>query len=155
MKRFMVSLARRRNLLVAVLLLPLAFASCPPGRRADRIRKLAQAADAFSMAVKSFQQAEITAHAQGLVDNAEHAAIERALIDVANAGRELDAAIRVAYAAGGRPQAQAAIAAALDSLDRLLAEGVLHVKNDNTRASLQALILAAKSFLAGIAAAFG
>jgi hypothetical protein len=99
--------------------------------------------------VRAFQQAEIVAHAQGLVADDEHAAIERALADVARAGLGLGDAIR---AARSKPGATQAIDAALAAVDRLLNEGVLHVKNPRARQDLQALVLSARGFLATISA---
>jgi hypothetical protein len=131
------------------LLLPLLFAL---GCEQSRLKKLALAADGFSLTVRSFQQAEVVAHQQGLVSNEEHAAMEKALIDVANAGVELDNAVRVAHS---RSKATAALGDALASLDKLLSDGVLHVKNPKARQDFQALILSAKGFLATISAAIG
>jgi len=133
------------------LLLPLMFVL---GCEQSRLKKLALATDAFSLTVRSFQQAEVVAHQQGLVSDEEHAAMEKALIDVANAGVELDNALRVARR-GGKPKAAAALGAALTSLDHLLNSGVLHVKNPKARQDLEALILSAKGFLATISAVIG
>ncbi len=128
------------------LLVALLFAiGCDQGK----LKRIAQAADGFALTVRSFQQAEIAAHAQGLVSQEEHVAIERALLDVANAGIELDSAIRLAQS---KPKASAALQAALASLDRLLNEGVLHVKNPKGRQNLEALLFSAKGFLATISA---
>ncbi len=134
------------------LLLPLMFVL---GCEQSKLKKLAVAADGFSLTVRSFQQAEVVAHQQGFVSNEEHAAMEKAFIDVANAGVELDNALRVAPTRSGKPKAAAALAAALASLDNLLNSGVLHVKNPKARQDLEALILSAKGFLATISAVIG
>lgn len=116
------------------------------------VKKAAQAADGFSISVKALQQAEMVAHVQGLIDDAEHRDLEGYFLDVANTGLELDSAIRVAQS---KPKAVEALQAAIASLDRLLNQGVLHLKNPKAKEAMQALILSAKSFLATIAALIG
>jgi hypothetical protein len=120
-------------------------ASCDQGK----LKRLAQAANGFALTVRSFQQAEIAAYNQQLVSQDEHVAIQRALLDVANAGIELDSAIRLAQS---KPKASGALQAALASLDRLVSEGVLHVKNPKVRHDLETLLLSAKGFLTTISA---
>ena len=109
--------------------------------------------EGFSVAVKAFQQAEIVAHQQGLVDDAEHKALEGAIADAARAGLELDNVVRAAN--GVRvpgPKAIAALDQAYTTLDNLFNAGVLHIKNPRARQELQALLLTAKGFLATISA---
>ncbi len=136
-----------RAALAVALLAPLAFLGC----ESSKYKRVAQAADGFALSVRAFQQAEITAHAQGLIADDEHAAIERALADVARAGLALDDSIHTAQS---KPGATQAIDAALAAVDRLLNEGVLHVKNPRARQDLQALVLSARGFLATISAVF-
>jgi len=143
---------KHRNLLALALLLPLLFAL---GCEQSKLKKAAMAADGFSVTVKAFQEAEISAHQQGLVDDAEHKAIEAAVADLARAGLELDNAVRLASAntAGPRPGgALAALDQAYASLDNLFHAGVLHIKNPKARQDLQALLLSAKGFLATLSA---
>ena len=140
---------KHRNLLALALLLPLVFAL---GCEQSKLKKAAMAADGFSVTVKAFQEAEVSAHQQGLVDDAEHKAIEAAIADMARAGLELDNAVRVASTNTPGPKALAALDQAYASLDNLFNVGVLHIKNPKARQSLQALLLSAKGFLATISA---
>src|SRR5713101_8213699 len=90
-----------RAALAVALLAPLAILGC----ESSKYKKVAQAADGFALSVRAFQQAEIIAHAQGLVADDEHAAIQRALADVARAGLALNDAIRAAQSKLGATQA--------------------------------------------------
>ncbi len=135
-----------RNILVIGLLVPLLVAL---GCEQSKLKKVAQAVDGFSMAVKAFQDAEIAAHQQGLVDDEEHRQLQTALADVARAGLELDSDIR---AAKMNRNALTAVEQAWTSLSNLYYGGVLHIKNPKARQDLEALLLAAKGFLATISA---
>ncbi len=137
------------RILAIALLVPLLVAL---GCEQSKLKKVAQAAEGFSLTVKAFQDAEIAAHQQGLVDDAEHKEIERALVDVAHAGLELDNIVRAAGLKVPGPKALAALDQAYTSLDNLFTSGVLHVKNARARQDLEALLLSAKGFLATISA---
>lgn len=136
----------RRKATPLLILLPLLFlvAAC---NQSD-VKKAAVAADGLSLAVKNFQEAEIVAHKQGLIDDSEHVAINKALIGFAQAGKELDKAIK---AAQSKTTVTGTLNQALTTFDTLLNDGVLHVKNVQVRQSLEAILLAAKGFLATIA----
>ena len=122
------------------------------GCEESAVKKAAQAADGFAISVKALQQAEMAAHVQGLIDDAEHRDLQGYFLDVASAGLELDNAIRVAQS---KPKAVETLQAAIASLDRMLNQAVPHLKNPKARETMQALILSAKSFLATIAAVIG
>jgi hypothetical protein len=122
------------------------------GCEQSKLKKVAQAADGFSLAVKAFQEAEIAAHQQGFVDDQEHHEIQAALADVARAGLELDSDIR---AARDVRTARGAMGQVWTSVDNLYTGGVLHIKNPKARQDLEALLLAAKGFLATISAVLG
>jgi hypothetical protein len=131
--------------LLALLPLLLLAAACDQ----SNVKKGAVAADWLSLAVKNFGEAEIIAHQQGLIDDSEHVAINKALIDFGNAGKQLDDAIR---AAQSKTTVNDALKRALDTFSALLDEGVFHIKNPQARQSLGAILLAAKGFLVTIAA---
>lgn len=134
----------KRPLLILALLpvLLLAIGACPkPRPQNDPWRTAAVAAADFAAAVKGFQDSEIILHRQGLIASDEHQAIQRVLLDVARAGKQLDQAIRAAHQ---RPEASAAVDAALIAAQQLLDEGVLHVKNPNARARLSASLALAR-----------
>jgi len=140
---------RSRALCAIALIVPLLLVL---GCEQSKLKKVAQAADGFSLAVKAFQDAEIAAHQQGLVDDEEHRQIQAALAEVARAGLELDSDIR---AARDVHTASGAAAQVWTSLDNLYSGGVLHIKNPKARRDLEALLLAAKGFLATISAVLG
>lgn len=138
-----------RNRKVAVLLLCslIVLAGCD-----DKLLRVAQAAKDFSAATKALQGAEIQAHDSKLIDDETHVDIQRIVIQVALSGKELDNAVNVAHS---QPQAIAALQASIDSLDRLLNEGVIKVKDPKTKTELSLAIISAKGILDSISAVVG
>ena len=137
----------RRKLLVLVVLVTIGtMAACTD----SALRKASIAARDLALAVKAFQDAEIIAHQQGRVADDEHGRIQSLLIRVAEAGKELDADIRVLHS---HPKAVVAFQAFDDSLGRLLAEGVIGIKNSQTKAELQLAFTSIRTLAAIIGAA--
>lgn len=138
-----------RNRKTAVLLLCslIVLAGCD-----EKLLKVAQAAKDFSAATKALQDAEIQAHELKLIDDETHVDIQRIVIQVAQSGKELDNAVNVAHS---EPKAIAALQASIDSLDRLLNEGVIKVKDPKTKTELSLAIISAKGILDSISAVVG
>jgi hypothetical protein len=145
-------LARRGALAIALIVPLLLTAGCEQ----SKLKKVAAAVDGFSATVRAFQEAEIVAHQQGLVDDLEHKKIERALADVAHAGLELDNIVRVSepktWGQTSKSQVLAALNQAYATLDNLFTNGALHIKNPKARQDLEALLVSAKGFLATVSA---
>lgn len=120
------------------------FTGC---EKRDAYQRAALAAADFATSLKTFQQAEIAVYHSGAIDKEEHIAIQRIFLETAKAGLQLDQAIRVARSS---PDAWAAANAALDSIDKLQAEGVLHIKSDKARAQLAASLALARSAIIAV-----
>lgn len=140
-------LARKQSITVGILLSLALAIGCD-----DKLLKVAQAAKDFSTSVKAVQASEIAAHDSKLVDDEAHVDIQRIFIDVANSGKELDNAVNVAHS---KPSAVIALRASVDSLDRLLNEGVVKIKDDKTRAEISIAIIGAKGLLNTIESVIG
>lgn len=97
----------------------------------------------FSVAVKAFQQSEIALFEAGKIDADTHKRVQEGFLHLATTAPAVDAAIRQNNKAG----ILAAIDAGLADTDGFLAD-VGAVRDPNTRAELQALVLAIRTILA-------
>jgi len=120
--------------------------------KCDRYAKTGQLARDFAAGVSAFQQAEIVMHNQGKISDPEHVAIQDAILQTAQAGKDLDRAINQVHSA---PDARAALDAALMNVQTALNDGVAHVKNPDAKASLQTSIVLLRSILDNIRAIGG
>ena len=139
------NLARLRNVkragvFVALALLLLISAACND----SQLRQASVVIRDFAVSLEQVQIAVETAHAHGFISDADHRAFEKAFDQIAAYGQKAVTAIRVAKS---KPKALEAIDAALVETDKLLKEGLLGVKNENSRAAVSALILAMRGVL--------
>jgi hypothetical protein len=109
-------------------------AACP----GNQYQKAAKLSSDFASGVATFQTVEIQAHESGLIADQENKDIQTILLQVADAGHELDAAINKTHNTAG---ALSALNAAASSLDKLNADGVLHVKNPQAQVALKSALL--------------
>lgn len=129
-----------RVALVAMLVVvALLTAGCP----ADQQRKAAIAMRDFSVGVKAFQQTEIALFQQGKVEPDIHQRIQQGFLHLSTTAPQIDAAIK----ANNKAAMLAAIDAGLADTDGFLAD-IGAVKEPQTRASLQALVLSLRTILA-------
>lgn len=139
---------RNITLIVALVLVASAW-TCSQAQ----YQKAAEAAKGFALSVSAFQDTEIIIYnspanaGQNLISTDEHKQIQQLLINVADAGKELNNAILVAK---NQPGAVTALQESINACNRLLNDGVLHVKNPDTMAHLQLILISAKGFLATI-----
>lgn len=137
----------RNRKIILVLPLLLLLVACN-----DKFRQAAQAVNDYSIALSAFQEAEITAHSQGFVDDATHKSIQGAVVKLGQGGQALSTAIRTTKST---PGTVAAVNAALDASNTLINDGLAGVKNPQTKASLTALVLGLRAPLTLIASLFG
>lgn len=131
----------RWKLAVAVLsLLLLPLAGCTD----KQLKQASVTIRDFAVALESFQNAEIAAHSSGFIADADHLAIQGAIERIATYGQSAVQAIRVAKS---KPQAIDAIDAALAETDKLLNQGLLAVKNEQSKAAISALVLTVRGVL--------
>lgn len=139
-------------LLGAVLL----FTTGCPASNSD-LRNVAVAAQDASIAVKTFQLAEVEAYsvqqksignpAEWPISKQDHILVQGLLEDIANVGLTLDAGIRSAHT---RADAIGCIDAALNELLRLQQQGTLHIKNQDTKAKFTIAVTGAQTALQSI-----
>ena len=82
-------------------------------------------------------------HQAGKIDDATHLAIQRYFLQVAQAGKAVDAAIL----AGNKAGILAALDSAAASIGTLLTQGVGNVKDPTTKAEIQTAVLLAQSII--------
>lgn len=138
----------RKVLPVLLLVLALGLTSAAWTCNQQNYVKAAQAAASLPQAVGAFQGVEIDLHNQGLVSDNEHRQIQTLILQVAAAGKELDKAVNVAHS---QPQATAALQASLTAVQGLLDQGILGIKNEHAKTTLQAVLVSVKGLVATIA----
>jgi len=89
---------------IAFVSLVLALAVLCSGWACQQTKSAAVAANRYANALSDFQDAEITAHKDGKVDDATHVKIQSALKAAAEAGSNLDKAIEIAQNGGDPTQ---------------------------------------------------
>lgn len=124
-------------LLLAVLLLT--GASCDKS-----LRQAAVLLRDFAVVLEQVQNGFEAAHQAGFVSDEGYQQVQGGIGEIAVAGQEAVAMVRE----GKKGAAVAAIDRGLVAVDRLLHEGVLHIKNEDRRVAVQAIILNLRGLLA-------
>lgn len=137
-----------RNIL-AVCILSLGLCGCPKGTQG-----LATASDAIAHALNDTQTAIILACQSNppQIDTATCANINRDLVNVAQAGKTLDAAIR---ANEQTTTVAPKVNAFLDAFNQILNNDVAQIKNLNTKVAISTILTGAESAVSVIAASVG
>lgn len=130
--------------LVAVLILS--------GCNATTAQKLSQASDVFSKSLLTFEQGEQLAVQQGRISAAEDVKIQSALVRVGTAGLALNAGIRANESA---PNVSTELNAVIDAVNTLIQDGVLGIKDANTKQELSLALTGAEAAIAVIASVVG
>ena len=112
----------------------------------SQIHKATVAEHDFKTAVQGFQNVEIAEFQAGHISAAEHQTLETGIAQIANGGSTLVTLLQNSNGAGALTQIDN-IDAALQSL---LANGVLHVKNQTTAANLQIALQAVQAIVTNI-----
>lgn len=138
----------RKLLAVPLLALILMGAACED----DKFKRASLAVNDFTIGLQAFQEAEIAAHNSGYVDHPTHRAIQESVAKAAQASLVMTEAIRNTR---NSPGAVGGIQAALSATSTLLDTGLAGVKNPQTKAQLQALVLGIRSPLLLLSGMFG
>ena len=135
-----------KNLLIGLACLMMA------GCNGTTAQKLSQASVAFSQALLTFQQGEQLAVSAGKISPAEDVAIQKELVSVGQAGLALNQAIRANETA---PNVSAQLDAVIVAINSLIQNGVLGVKDANTKQELQVALTGAEAAIAVVASVVG
>lgn len=137
---------KRKATISVLITLVLLTAACSD----SQLRRAAVFMRDFAVGLESTQLAEIEAHKASYVSDADHKQIQAGIQRVAELGKEVNDAIRIAKS---KVQAIEKIDLALQQLDAVLQKGMLGIKNDQSRAGFSALILSVRGVLIGAKAA--
>ena len=132
-----------------VLALALGTALLASGCDENQYRRAAVATKDFAIALEKAQEAEITLYRAGKLDASEHLAMQGAFDDLADAGKELNAAV---LAGKSKPEALMRLQAALESSERLIENDVARIKNEEARQQVLTYLLVARTSLGTVAA---
>lgn len=123
-----------------------------PANSATQLQQAATASENAAVIVQGFQNAEIAAHTQGLISDADHQFIEREIGTVAQLGKTTDTCIASAAAQSG---ALSCINAAVTELDTINANGGLYIKSPAAKADFQVAMTGVKAVLVAIETTLG
>lgn len=126
-----------------VLALALALSGCPKGAYHSAV----VAEHDFTTGLKSFQQAEMIESQNGRIDAAEHQKLEAGIEKAAMAAQILVTSLQSGAANSTVQQNFATVGAALNDL---LDNGVLGVKNDQSKLLLKTLIQTVQAILSNV-----
>jgi hypothetical protein len=117
----------------------------------SQIHKATLAEHDFKTAVQGFQNVEIAEFNSGNIDPATHLQIETWIAQIASGGATLAGLIQKSDAAG----ALAEVNAINGTIQNLLTQGVLHVKNPKTLAELQVALQAVQAVVTSVQTILG
>ena len=106
-------------------------------------QKVATVERDFAATVQAAQSAEIAAHQAGKIDDETHKSIQTYFLQVAQAGKAVDAAIL----AGNKAGILAALDSAAASIGTLLNDGVGNIHDPTVKAEIQTAVLLAQSII--------
>jgi hypothetical protein len=136
-------------LLSALLVLPLT--GCP-ANSGTQLQQAATASENAAIIVQGFENAEIAAHTQGLVSDADHQFIQQQLATVAQLGKTTDTCIADASASQG---AVNCINAAVSEIQRINSSGGLYIKSTTAKADFQVAMSGVQAVLVAIETTLG
>jgi len=122
------------------------------GCNATTAQKLSQASDVFSRALLVFQQGEQLAVQAGKISASEDVKIQTALVKVGTAGLALNVGIRANESA---PNVSTELNAVIDAVNTLIQDGVLGIKDAQTKQELSLALAGAEAAIAVIASVVG
>lgn len=113
-------------LLTAWLALPLLLTGCPSAQ----LQNAAQASENAAIIVQGLETAEIAAHGQGLIPDADHLFIQQQVQSLAAIGKTVDACIG---GAGTTKGAVACLQTAVTQVQQIQANGGLYLKSTTAK----------------------
>lgn len=132
---------------LAASLLPLGLAGCPSATSAQ-LQSAAQASDNAAVIVRGLETAEISAHQQGLIPDADHQFIQTEILALAQLGKTTDACIGTAGSAAG---AVTCLQTAATTVSQIQAEGATRLKSPQAQQDFNIALTGMKTVLDSLA----
>ena len=123
---------------------------CPA--KSNQLQEAAQASENAAIIVQGFQNAEIAAHQQGLISDADHQFIQKELLTVATLGQTTDSCIAAAANSTG---AVGCISTAVTEIDQINADGGLYIKSATAKQDFSIAMTGVKTVLVSIETMLG
>lgn len=127
-----------------------ALTGCPANT--TTLQKCATASNQAAIIVQGFNTAEITAHQQGLIPDADHQFIEQQVVSLGQMGKTADACIR---GAGTNAAALVCINRAVATVDTINQQGGLYLKSDKAKSEFALVLAGVKAVLQSLTAVLG
>jgi len=130
---------------LALLTVPLAL--CLTGCPSATLQKAAQASENAAIIVQGMETAEIAAHTQGLIPDADHQFIQEQVSNLAAIGKTVDSCIG---ASGTNAAASTCINTALTQVQQIQANGGLYLKSTEAKNDFSIAISGVEGVLVSI-----
>jgi hypothetical protein len=139
--------SRKRSVAVISLLIPVLLLTQGFGCSGTNYHRLVVAEHDFKSTVQAFQDAEIAEFQSGVIDPQLHIKMQNGILQVAQGGQALSKLIQQ----NASPQTiQAQLNNIYGLLDTLLSEGVLHVTNPKSKATLELALDGIKALVTNV-----
>lgn len=132
---------------IGALLLVAAVACGLTGCPNATLQRAAQASQNAAIIVQGLENAEIAAHSQGLIPNADHVFVQREVATLAAMGKTTDSCIA---GAGSTTGAVACINTAVTQIDKINADGALYLKSTTAKQDFSIAMSGVKTVLLSI-----
>lgn len=123
---------------------------CPA--KSNQMQEAAQASENAAIIVQGFQNAEIAAHQQGIISDADHQFIQKELLTVSALGQTTDSCIAAAANSTG---AVGCITTAVTEIDQINADGGLYIKSAAAKQDFSIAMTGVKTVLVSIETMLG
>lgn len=127
-----------------------AFTGCPANT--TTLQKCATASNQAAIIVQGFNTAEIAAHQQGLIPDADHQFIEQQVVSLGEMGKTADGCIRTA---GTNAAALVCINSAIATVETINQQGGLYLKSDKAKSEFTLVLAGVKAVLQSLVAVLG
>lgn len=138
--------------LIGVAVIAFTLCGCPASTTTQQREQAAKASQNISIILQGAQQAEIIAHTQGLIPDADHVFVEQQFQTIAILGETTDACILKAV---DTPGTITCLNTAVTAVDQINAQGGLALKSDKAKTDFAVAMTGIRTVLATVSATLG
>jgi PBP1b-binding outer membrane lipoprotein LpoB len=142
---------KRITALLIVPLLAIMLTGCPSTTATQR-QQAAQASDNISIVLQGAQQAEIAAHGQGLIPDADHIFVQQQFSTIAKLGKTTDSCILNTTTTAGTVDC---LNSAVATIDQINSSGGLYLKSAKAKEDFALTMTSVRAVLASVATVLG
>ena len=137
--------------LTCLMLVAIVLTGCP-AQNGSQLQQAATASENAAIIMQGFENAEITAHTQGLIPDADHQFIQKEVATVAALGKTTDSCIATAGTSTG---AVSCLSTAITEIDQINSDGGLYLKSASAKQDFSLAMTGIKTVLVSIETMLG